>query len=97
ISTYTAGNLWAFGHPWWAGFTTILPPNSPSCYEGGLNPSNFPGVYSASSLHPGGVLVTLVDGSVRFVKETISCGNYGVGNPPSFGVWGALGTIAGGE
>jgi hypothetical protein len=41
--------------------------------------------------------VTLVDGSVRFIKETIACGNYGVGAQPSFGVWGALGTIAGGE
>jgi prepilin-type processing-associated H-X9-DG protein len=98
LSSYTAGNLWAFGHPWWAGFNTVLPPNSPSCYEANnRNPSNQPGIYSASSKHPGGVQVTMVDGSVRFVKENIACGNYGVGSPPSFGIWGALGTLAGGE
>ena len=54
-------------------------------------------MYSLSSWHPGGAQVTLIDGSVRFIKETISCGNYGVGTPPNFGVWGALGTITGGE
>lgn len=97
ISQYTAGNIWSFGHPWWAGFTTILPPNAPSCYEGDRNPSDDAGVFSLSSRHPGGAQVALVDGSVRFIKETIACGNYGVGAPPSFGIWGALGTIAGGE
>jgi prepilin-type processing-associated H-X9-DG protein len=97
ISQYTAGNLWAFGHPWWGGFTTILPPNSPSCCQGGRNQSNQPGIYSLSSWHPGGAQVTMVDGSVRFIKETIAAGNYGAGTPPSFGPWGALGTIAGGE
>jgi prepilin-type processing-associated H-X9-DG protein len=97
ISQYTAGNLWAFGHPWWNGFNTILPPNSPSCYQGDRNPSDDPGVFSASSRHPGGAQVTMADGSVRFIRQTIACGNYGVGTPPSFGIWGALGTIAGGE
>jgi prepilin-type N-terminal cleavage/methylation domain-containing protein/prepilin-type processing-associated H-X9-DG protein len=41
---------------------------------------------SASSLHPGGVNVAFGDGSVRFVKNTVS--------PVT---WRALGTIAGGE
>ncbi|MGC8643862.1 MAG: H-X9-DG-CTERM domain-containing protein, partial [Isosphaeraceae bacterium] len=40
----------------------------------------------ASSLHPGGVNVLLMDGSVRFIKDAI--------NPT---IWSALATRAGGE
>jgi hypothetical protein len=97
VSTFTTGNLWSFGHPHWGAFNTVLPPNSPSCYPGPDNPSNQPGIFSATSYHPGGVMVTLGDGSVRFVSETIDCGNYGAAPTPNFGVWGALGTVNGGE
>ncbi|MGE0759012.1 MAG: DUF1559 domain-containing protein [Pirellulaceae bacterium] len=97
VSTFTTGNLWSFGHPHWAAFNTVLPPNSPSCYEGADNPSNRSGVWSASSYHPGGVMACLADGSVRFISETINAGNYGAAPNPNFGVWGALGTVAGGE
>ena len=97
ISTFNSGNLWAFGHPHWGGFNTVLPPNSPSCYEGGDNPSNASGIYSVNSFHPGGVIGCMADGSVRFISETINCGNFGTGTTPSYGVWGAMGTIFGGE
>ena len=43
-------------------------------------------IVTATSRHPGGVNFMLVDGSVRFVKNTIV-------SP----VWQALATIAGGE
>jgi prepilin-type processing-associated H-X9-DG protein len=43
-------------------------------------------VVTATSRHPGGVNVMTGDGSVRFVKASVSAG-----------VWTALGTIAGGE
>ena len=43
-------------------------------------------IVTASSRHPGGVNLMLVDGSVRFVKDTINSQ-----------VWQSLGTIAGGE
>jgi prepilin-type N-terminal cleavage/methylation domain-containing protein len=98
VSTWLQGSLWPFGHPFWAAFTTILPPNSPSCYEANAdNPSNAPGIYSATSRHTGGVHILLGDGSARFVSQNIDCGNYGVGTTPNFGIWGALGTIAGRE
>jgi hypothetical protein len=97
IATFTASNLWAFGHPHWGGFNTILPPNSPSCFEGAANPSNASGLFSASSSHPNGVLVCMADASTRFISDTINCGNYGVAPAPNFGVWGALGTFNGGD
>ena len=63
----------------------IMPPNQPSC-----NTSAAYGVIdsfiAASSFHPGGVNVLLMDGSVRFIKSSIN-----------LSVWNALGTRAGGE
>jgi prepilin-type N-terminal cleavage/methylation domain-containing protein len=98
LSDWNMGGIWAFGHPNWAGFSTILPPNSPSCYErNNNNPSNSVGVFSVSSRHTGGVVAGIADGSVRFITQSIDCGNYGVAPNRNYGVWGALGTIAGGE
>ncbi len=42
-------------------------------------------------------MIGLADGSVRFLAQSIDCGNYGVAPTRNFGVWGALGTIAGAE
>jgi hypothetical protein len=39
----------------------------------------------------------MADGSIRFITQSIDCGNYGVAPNRNYGVWGALGTIAGGE
>jgi prepilin-type processing-associated H-X9-DG protein len=82
---------------------TVLPPNSPSCMARGssVHESNN-GVYSATSYHPGGVNVCLGDGSVRFVSDTVDCGNQNVGFPSltgesPYGVWGAYGSRDGGE
>lgn len=83
------------------GFNTILPPNSVSCNHDG-NDSSF-GPISPNSNHSGGVMALRMDGSVSFVSETVDCGgfqtadeNTGDGASP-FGVWGAMGTPAGGE
>ena len=63
----------------------IMPPNQPSC-----NTSAAYGVIdsfiAASSFHPGGVNVLLMDGSARFIKSSIN-----------LSIWNALGTRAGGE
>ena len=37
------------------------------------------------------------DGAVRFISNSINCGNYGMGTAPTYGIWGALGTIGGNE
>ncbi|MDR0609362.1 MAG: DUF1559 domain-containing protein [Planctomycetaceae bacterium] len=92
----------------YTGFATILPPNSPSCYretadnESGTGNANYACLISATSYHNGGVNVALCDGSVRFVSQTVNWGSdttakcVDSGSSP-FGIWGAMGSINGGE
>lgn len=73
-------HVWAFpGHRWndgtvyYSGFTTVLPPNSPSCLVDGGD-RNW-GIYSASSRHTGGAQVLMGDGRVVFISENIDAGD----------------------
>ena len=102
------GHWFGDGRPVNGGFITVLPPNGPSCSNGSGD-----GVWclaTTQSFHSGGVNVLMADGSVRFISETVStnisgndnsstgqptaCPNQG---PSPYGVWGAMGTPAGGE
>ncbi len=90
------------GQPENVGFNTVLAPNSASCTnDTNGNSDSAVSVLSASSHHTGGVQVLLADGSCRFISENIDTGNLGVatfaGAASPYGVWGALGTRAGGE
>ena len=100
------GYGWAAGYPMHTGFNTVLPPNSPMCSsakgEWGM------AVLAPQSNHPTGVNLALADGSVRFVTENIDTGNLALPEPnprggsspyrnSPYGVWGALGSINGGE
>jgi len=93
LTSWSAGSLWAIGHPHWNGFVTVIPPNGPSCSTGGDNQSQASGLYTASSRHPGGVQALMADAAVRFVTNNINA----VGGPSGYGVWGALGTRANNE
>ena len=82
-SNATAGLTWLEGNMSWTRYNHVLTPGSKTC----INGVTWNGVImTAGSRHAGGVGLLLGDGSVRFVKRTVS--------PP---IWRALGTIAGGE
>jgi prepilin-type N-terminal cleavage/methylation domain-containing protein/prepilin-type processing-associated H-X9-DG protein len=81
------GYYWAAGDYTGAKMNFVLTPNSkvPDCSPWGGVGSGI-GFYSARSRHPGGVNVGFCDGSVRFIKDSIS-----------LQTWYALATRSGGE
>jgi prepilin-type N-terminal cleavage/methylation domain-containing protein/prepilin-type processing-associated H-X9-DG protein len=92
ITSYRSGQIWTIGHPWatvWNRYFHFGTPNMISC---DTTPSTFSGVGGGqgvippTSNHPGGVNVCMVDGSVKFIKDTVN-----------LQTWWALGTRAGGE
>ena len=96
------GKNWHDGQPMYIGCNTVLPPNSPSCsHDSGPWGDRVHLVLPPTSGHASGVHVAVADGSVKFVADTIDAGNLGVFQPNSgrsrYGVWGALGSKAGGE
>ncbi|QDT57374.1 Type II secretion system protein G precursor [Caulifigura coniformis] len=100
VST-SRGSRWCNGVIAYTTVNTILPPNSPACTVG----ADFreAGQFPVQSRHTGGAHVLMGDGSVRFVSENIDAGNLAAqdvraaaGRSP-YGVWGSLGSLAGGE
>ena len=91
----TRGSRWLYGAPGHTMYNHLRPPNDKGqdC-RGGLPHSNRTNFWwdrlsqdvAARSRHPGGVNALAADGSVKFIKNTVS---------PA--VWQALATIAGGE
>ncbi len=104
-SHHRRGEAWAEGELMVTGFQTILPPNGPSCAESRGEWSG--GIFPPQSRHPGGVIASMADGSVRFITESINTGDLSKAEAQGwtvsrykqspYGVWGALGSIDGGE
>lgn len=100
-----AATCWTDGRLERSGFQTVLPPNGTSCAEGGdTNADSATAIITPTSFHTGGVHALMADGAVRFISENIDTGNLATGpatgnpsGPSPYGVWGALGTRAGGE
>jgi len=91
-ASWLSGFSWALGYPWHTvvnRYTHYNTPNKLTC----LNPGDtgglwggLDGIVTVSSNHPGGVNICFADGSVRFVKDSVS---------PT--TWWAIGTKSGGE
>lgn len=104
-----AGRRWGDGALVYTGFVTVLPPNAPSCIAGPDNGKPARTVMTVSSNHAGGVNLCLADGAVRFISETVDWqtdmgtskphpdGSFRLTGPSNFGVWGSLGSRAGGD
>lgn len=99
-STWGA-NRWPDGAAPYSRFSTVMPPNTPNCTSNGASDSAAPVLGTLSSMHPGGAIATMADGSVRMINETIDVGNLSLpevaAGPSPYGVWGALGSKDGGE
>ena len=110
LSQLGRGANWVDGAGSFNLVNTILPPNAPSILMGTSETSD--GFFTAGSFHPGCVSVALGDGSVRYVSNIIDTGDLtkpvqsvffelpyeeGVPHVQQYGVWGALGSAAGGE
>ena len=65
-------------------FHTTLPNGKACAFSGGEGAP--PNPIGSSSYHPGGINMTLLDGSVRFIKNSIN-----------YATWHALGSRSGGE
>ncbi|GIW99593.1 MAG: prepilin-type N-terminal cleavage/methylation domain-containing protein [Pirellulaceae bacterium] len=102
----TRGRYWAEGHGHVQGITTVLPPNAPSCACGEATYCYW-GVFPPNSNHSTGVNAVMCDGSVRFISDMIDTGDLSAPEPQGingfsqqkspYGVWGALGSMSGGE
>jgi len=100
----TSGVRWTDGIGENIGFTTVLAPNSASCSsDSTATPNGAWFQLSANSEHGSGVMVAFADGSVQWIGDDISASvvNSGPVNtsttPTTYGIWGALGSKAGGE
>jgi prepilin-type processing-associated H-X9-DG protein len=104
-TTNGKGIKWGDARTIYTTFQTILPPNSPTCqFTATAAARNL--ILSASSYHRGGVNAGLLDGSVRFIAETIdaeptitvtAAKAINPSGPSMYGVWGAAGTSTGQE
>jgi prepilin-type processing-associated H-X9-DG protein len=95
-------SIWQDGQSENVGFASVLAPNSVSCTnDTNNNADSNSAVLTASSQHAGGVHCLMVDGAVKFISDSIDTGNIALaptanGKSP-YGIWGAMGTRAGGD
>ena len=75
VTSHSLGRQAFDDYPIGQNFHTILPPNSPTCVDTAATAWPSRGMYSASSYHNGGVNVSFIDASCRFVSDTIDTKN----------------------
>ena len=79
---YTRGEMCFDAYITCQGFNTIFPPNYPYCMSSQTwsqtNRNGF-GLFPPQSYHNGGANVCFFDGNVKFIPDTINCGNLSSG------------------
>ena len=83
------GRRWGLGAMGFSMFNTVITPNGAkwsACRYGCCPQAGHAEIQVANSYHSGGVNVAMADGSVKFIKDTVS-----------YPTWWALGTRGGGE
>jgi prepilin-type N-terminal cleavage/methylation domain-containing protein len=100
--TSGGGTHWCASDTYDVWTNTILPPNAPSCLVDW--DTTYPMISPPTSYHPGGVNVVRADASGGFISETVEAGtllstgnNCKLSGESNFGIWGAFGSINGGE
>ncbi len=74
-ANYWNGASWAGSHSGTLRFNSynhVMPPNMLSCEADGNTPGDLTAAITAGSNHPGGMNVGFCDGSVKFIKNSIS-------------------------
>jgi prepilin-type N-terminal cleavage/methylation domain-containing protein/prepilin-type processing-associated H-X9-DG protein len=84
-SQHSSGSRWDVGYAADTRYNHVMPPNAQSC-DGDDDDAGRQTAETASSRHPGGVNVLFMDGSVKFIKNSVN-----------MTTWWALGTRAAGE
>ncbi|MDO5552772.1 MAG: DUF1559 domain-containing protein [Planctomycetia bacterium] len=99
VASFTLrGTFWSDGRANSSAYVACLPPNAPTC----IYTSDYRWIAGgASSYHSGGVNTAMMDGSVKFVSDTVDCGDITKAQvatgPSPYGIWGAMATPQGGE
>lgn len=95
LNNTIAGHRWADGQHSFVTFSTILPPNGPTCLQ--TNDDRKPIIAPPTSYHFTGVSTLMLDGSVSFTSNKIDNGDSLDGKTcvqegiSPFGIWGRLG------